>query len=155
MISPSAASSDRQVKLHPLVLINISEHYTREKCRPQGSPLYTGSERVAGVLFGVQRGNTVDIYESFEMLFATDYTTGVLKFDEGFLQRKKAQCELFMVVCCSKCVTNCASAGFVVLPEAFCFGLCTEDFTDNHYTSRACSGFMYLFKFNQHLDLTD
>ena len=93
VISPSAGSSDRQVKLHPLVLINISDHYTREKCRPEGSPLYTGAQRVAGVLFGVQQGNTVDIYESFEMLYTRDSTSGILKFDDELLQRKKAQCK--------------------------------------------------------------
>lgn len=98
VVKPSAASSDRQVKLHPLVLINISDHYTREKCRPESSPLYTGAQRVAGVLFGVQKGNTVDIYESFEMLYTRDSSSGILKFDEDLLQRKKAQCKLFAIV---------------------------------------------------------
>ena len=89
-----AAANDRQVKLHPLVLINISDHVTREAQRKPGSPLYTTSERVVGVLFGVQEGNSVDVFESFEMLY-TGEDTGVVQFDQEFLQRKMAQCECF------------------------------------------------------------
>jgi hypothetical protein len=89
------AKADRVIKLHPLVLINISDHYTRASLRPRGSPLrrQEGEEGATGVLFGVQRGEVVEIYESFEMVTATDPNTGIARFDQDFLVRKKAQCE--------------------------------------------------------------
>ena len=83
---------DREVKLHPLVLINISDHYTREKVRSTDSEIYKESERVAGVLFGVQTGKVVDVLESFEMAYEI-LDSGVLRFDEQFLASKKSQCK--------------------------------------------------------------
>ena len=83
---------DREVKLHPLVLINISDHYTREKIRSPDSPLYTASERVAGVLFGVQTGKVVDVLESYDMKYEI-LDNGVLRFDEDLLLSKRKQCE--------------------------------------------------------------
>ena len=90
-IRPSA-DADRVIKLHPLVLINISDHYTRASLRSTGSSLQSGGA-ATGVLFGVQRDDVVDIYESFEMVYDKDGASGVVKFDQEFLQRKKAQCE--------------------------------------------------------------
>eukprot|EP00946_MAST-07B_sp_MAST-7B-sp1_P000779 g779.t1 len=86
-------AADRQIKLHPLVLINISDHHTRVRLRPEDSPLHSHESRAVGVLFGVQRGNAVDIHESFEMIYQRDDAAGVLRFDAEFLERKKAQCE--------------------------------------------------------------
>jgi hypothetical protein len=92
--SASVGNGGREVKLHPLVLINISDHFTRERVRDTTSELYSSSERVAGVLFGVQTGKVVDVLESFEMSYEI-LDTGVLKFDEQFLSSKKRQCKLF------------------------------------------------------------
>ena len=94
-ILPSAGK-DREVKLHPLVLINISDHFTREKVRSKTSPIYSQSERVAGVLFGVQTGKVVDVLESFEMKYEI-LDSGVLQFDEEFLVNKKQQCKFFII----------------------------------------------------------
>ena len=93
-ILSSVGNGGREVKLHPLVLINISDHFTRERVRDTTSELYSSSERVAGVLFGVQTGKVVDVLESFEMSYEI-LDTGVLKFDEQFLSSKKRQCKLF------------------------------------------------------------
>ena len=93
-IHRNTGNGGREVKLHPLVLINISDHFTRERVRDVTSELYSSSERVAGVLFGVQTGKVVDVLESFEMSYEI-LDTGVLKFDEQFLSSKKRQCKLF------------------------------------------------------------
>lgn len=93
-IHRNTGNGGREVKLHPLVLINISDHFTREKVRDITSDLYSTSERVAGVLFGVQTGKVVDVLESFEMSYEI-LDTGVLKFDEQFLSSKKRQCKFF------------------------------------------------------------
>ena len=102
-ILPSAGK-DRDVKLHPLVLINISDHFTREKVRSKTSPIYSQSERVAGVLFGVQTGKVVDVLESFEMKYEI-LDSGVLQFDEEFLVNKKQQCKFLII--------------FIFLPHSF------------------------------------
>jgi len=102
-ILPSAGK-DREVKLHPLVLINISDHFTREKVRSKTSPIYSQSERVAGVLFGVQTGKVVDVLESFEMKYEI-LDSGVLQFDEEFLVNKKQQCKFLII--------------FIFLPHSF------------------------------------
>jgi COP9 signalosome complex subunit 6 len=80
--------------LHPLVLINISDHYTREKVRSKDSELYNAeSERIAGVLFGVQKGLVVDVLESFEMKYTILDSSGMIQFDEQFLATIEKQCK--------------------------------------------------------------
>ena len=81
-----AEHATSQVSLHPLVLINVSDHYTRIKVKHKGG----GEEpRVFGVIFGVQNGMTVDIMESFEMVYTINQTTGAVNFDRDFLSKKK------------------------------------------------------------------
>ena len=79
-IVDTASQSDREVKLHPLVLINISDHYTREKVKGGDK-----GRRVYGVLFGVQDGMVADVCESYEMVYTIDKATGKVDFDEKFL----------------------------------------------------------------------
>ena len=57
-------------KLHPLVLVNVSDHYTRMKAQ-----LSPGEEpdRVLGCLLGFQTGNReVEICNSFEVKYECD-----------------------------------------------------------------------------------
>ena len=51
-------------KLHPLVLVNVSDHYTRFKAQ-----LQAGEEpaMVMGCLLGTQSGREVEIFNSFEV----------------------------------------------------------------------------------------
>nr|CAG4635555.1 EOG090X08T4 [Artemia franciscana] len=51
------------VSLHPLVIMNISEHWTRIRAQ-EGSP-----KQVIGALIGQQRGRHVEIMNSFELVF--------------------------------------------------------------------------------------
>ena len=50
--------------VHPLVIINISDHYTRMKCQ-QSDP--SAAIRVIGILLGIQNGRDVEICTSFEI----------------------------------------------------------------------------------------
>jgi COP9 signalosome complex subunit 6 len=53
-----------EISLHPLVIINISDHHTREKvnCKVLTTP------RVFGAILGVQRGRKVELFNSFALL---------------------------------------------------------------------------------------
>ncbi|KAJ8620308.1 hypothetical protein MRB53_028837 [Persea americana] len=92
MSSSSGSSSGLTFKLHPLVIVNISDHYTRVKSQSNASPapLTTNNSggppppRVFGCVIGIQRGRTVEIFNSFELLF--DPTTDSL--DRAFLLTK-------------------------------------------------------------------
>lgn len=60
-----ASGSGLEFSLHPLVLVNVSDHYTRAKAQ-----LADGAEppRQFGLLLGVQTGRTVEITNSFELV---------------------------------------------------------------------------------------
>ncbi|CAN6478052.1 unnamed protein product [Victoria cruziana] len=81
----STSSSGLTFKLHPLVIVNISDHYTRVKS--QSAPQGNGAPRVFGCVIGVQRGRTVEIFNSFELLY--DASTETL--DRAFLDKKQEQ----------------------------------------------------------------
>lgn len=68
------------VSLHPLVIVNISDHYTRSKVR-------NGEERVFGCLIGKQEGRKAEIINSFELV-----CEDASKFDLQFLEERMAQC---------------------------------------------------------------
>lgn len=80
--SSSSSSSGLTFKVHPLVIVNISDHYTRMKAQSQSST------RVFGCVIGVQRGRTVEIFNSFELLY--DEAAGCL--DRVFLEKKQELC---------------------------------------------------------------
>jgi len=66
------------VMLHPLVIVNVSDHYTRERVR-------TGkSKRVFGILLGTQSGRRVEVGNSFEILVQE----GANVIDKEFLQSR-------------------------------------------------------------------
>eukprot|EP00013_Stygamoeba_regulata_P029438 CAMPEP_0177644274 /NCGR_PEP_ID=MMETSP0447-20121125/8596_1 /TAXON_ID=0 /ORGANISM="Stygamoeba regulata, Strain BSH-02190019" /LENGTH=315 /DNA_ID=CAMNT_0019146615 /DNA_START=44 /DNA_END=991 /DNA_ORIENTATION=- len=55
------------VALHPLVLIQIADHFTRAKMR--GGADAVANPRVIGALAGVQNGRDVEILNSFELVY--------------------------------------------------------------------------------------
>jgi len=68
------------VKLHPMVIVNISDHFIREKVK-------TGkNQRIYGLLLGQQSGRKVEIYNTFEILVSHD---GVI--DSEFLKKRFVQ----------------------------------------------------------------
>jgi hypothetical protein len=54
--------------LHPLVVINISDHHTRVRAQQPDAP----GQRVFGVLLGEQSGRRVEIANSFEIKVVVD-----------------------------------------------------------------------------------
>ncbi|URE00437.1 COP9 signalosome complex subunit [Musa troglodytarum] len=91
-MASSSSGSGLTFKLHPLVIVNISDHHTRVRAQIQHSasasaaPLAEGvGGRVFGCVIGVQRGRTVEIFNSFELLY--DPLTHSL--DRSFLEKKQ------------------------------------------------------------------
>ncbi|XP_051135026.1 COP9 signalosome complex subunit 6a-like [Andrographis paniculata] len=93
MSSSSSSSSGLTFKLHPLVIVNISDHYTRVKS--QSHPTHSAADassvaspkppRVFGCVIGIQRGRTVEIFNSFELL----YDSSTHSLDRAFLEKKQ------------------------------------------------------------------
>ena len=61
--SAETASSSLNMTLHPLVVINVSDHFTRARAQSGGK----AGTRVFGALLGEQKGRNVEIANSFEM----------------------------------------------------------------------------------------
>eukprot|EP01064_Diplonema_japonicum_P000689 TRINITY_DN1044_c0_g10_i2.p1 TRINITY_DN1044_c0_g10~~TRINITY_DN1044_c0_g10_i2.p1 ORF type:complete len:300 (+),score=67.65 TRINITY_DN1044_c0_g10_i2:76-975(+) len=72
-----------EVQLHPLVVLNISDHWTRT------SVMAEKSQRVIGALLGVQTGRTVEIHTSFELATDQEKGQGVVTLDVKYLEDKK------------------------------------------------------------------
>ncbi|XP_062192748.1 COP9 signalosome complex subunit 6-like [Phragmites australis] len=90
--SAASSSSGLTFKLHPLVIVNVSDHHTRVKaqaaCSGDGSSSSGETQRgsrVFGCVIGVQRGRTVEIFNSFELVL--DPVSGSL--DRAFLEKKQ------------------------------------------------------------------
>jgi hypothetical protein len=93
-----SSSSGLTFKLHPLVIVNISDHYTRIKAQQSGSASPLPLPRVYGCVLGVQTGRTVEVFNSFELHY--DATQNVL--DRAFLESKQEQCKSRAVVLAKK-----------------------------------------------------
>ncbi|MBA0786741.1 hypothetical protein Gotri_025603 [Gossypium trilobum] len=104
----SSSSSGLTFKFHPLVIVNISDHYTRVKSQLNLPPSLTSTSsaatsnnnnnnsnggennqqpppRVYGCVIGVQRGRTVEIFNSFELI----YDPSTRSLDRSFLEKKQ------------------------------------------------------------------
>ncbi|CAN6696405.1 unnamed protein product [Malus baccata var. baccata] len=108
-----SSSSGLTFKLHPLVIVNISDHYSRVKSQMHPPVTNTSTPpspnngadgaveaassssfsdsasascpRVFGCVIGVQRGRTVEIFNSFELL----YDPATHSLDRAFLEKKQ------------------------------------------------------------------
>lgn len=87
------------VSVVQLVLINVSDHYTRYKANGREG---AAAPMVMGCLLGSQDGRTVDVANSFEMKYS-ETDEGWL-VDHAFLLKKQEQCRPCSVV------TPCADA---------------------------------------------
>ena len=83
--------------IHPLILINISDHYTRKKYQLKGSSGDAFDSKVVGILFGTQDGRRVEVRTSFELVFSVD-KGGVVNIDHSYLQEKVEQCMLLLLL---------------------------------------------------------
>ncbi|TMW55113.1 hypothetical protein Poli38472_013875 [Pythium oligandrum] len=84
--------AERQIQVHPLVVMNIADHYTRQKRNFQyehpGQAEAT-MPQVIGGLFGIQNGLDVAVYDSFEMKY--DVVKGEVQIDKEFLTSRIEQ----------------------------------------------------------------
>jgi len=74
------------VILHPLVILNISDQWTR--ARVQNS---VENPRVIGALLGIQSGRNVEIFNSFELVFQIDNKSKDVTIESKYLTRKQEQ----------------------------------------------------------------
>mmetsp|Transcript_29079 Transcript_29079/g.76173 ORF Transcript_29079/g.76173 Transcript_29079/m.76173 type:complete len:347 (-) Transcript_29079:1505-2545(-) len=77
------------VIVHPLVIINISDHFTRIRAQHGGR-----AQTVTGILLGYQSGRQVELTNSFEVLVAVpeeDAGGGTITFDIKFVKDKLKQ----------------------------------------------------------------
>jgi len=75
-----------EISLHPLVIINISDHATR--ARMQSTDIKS-TPRVIGALFGVQSGRSIEIFNSFEIVYTG--VDGAIIIDTEYVKAKQEQ----------------------------------------------------------------
>jgi len=85
IVSEKEGGSALNIVLHPLVVINISDHWTRTKVQNK-----IAKPRVIGALLGTQDGRNVEIFNSFELVY--DVVDGVVIIDTEYLNTKQDQC---------------------------------------------------------------
>lgn len=71
------------VHLHPLVLLNISDHYTRCRCTGVSTRL------VLGAVIGAQEGRRIDVHNAFELI--VEDADGGRSIDLEFFQQRLSQ----------------------------------------------------------------
>jgi len=82
VVLPSTTTSGLSLALHPLPILNISEHLTRMKLQTRSNLPF-----VVGALLGTQNGREVEIVNSFELAMEGDGVT----IDSGFFVARKEQ----------------------------------------------------------------
>ncbi|GAB6018555.1 COP9 signalosome complex subunit 6 [Chamberlinius hualienensis] len=83
VMASSVTVGSVSVSLHPLVIMNISEHWTRIRAQ-EGKP-----SQVLGALIGKQKGRNLEIMNSFELQF--DWIEGEIIIDRDFYRVKEEQ----------------------------------------------------------------
>ncbi|GAA6060312.1 hypothetical protein JCM10212_002953 [Sporobolomyces blumeae] len=84
-----ATEEGLQVSLHPLPLLNISDHYTRQSLNHRDPSI-----RVVGGLLGTQSGRHVDIVNSFELALVDPPSTSdrpPLQLDHAYFATRRDQ----------------------------------------------------------------
>lgn len=83
MAQRTTGGGERQIQIHPLVLMNVADHFTRQK-------RIASQQQVIGALFGIQNGLDVSVFDSFEMKY--DVVHGDIQIDKEFLSSRIQQC---------------------------------------------------------------
>ncbi|RIB24156.1 COP9 signalosome complex subunit 6A [Gigaspora rosea] len=84
VVSSAPNNSGLMVALHPLTLLNISDHFTRIKMQQQ-----IQSPQVIGALVGIQTGRDVEISNSYELDF--DTIDGKVQINHEYFITKQEQ----------------------------------------------------------------
>ncbi|THH23108.1 hypothetical protein EUX98_g8074 [Antrodiella citrinella] len=82
VVLPPSTTSGLSLALHPLPILNISEHLTRLKLQTK-----TNLPFVIGALLGTQNGREVEIVNTFELAMETDKVT----LDHGYFVSRRDQ----------------------------------------------------------------
>ncbi|KAL6299030.1 COP9 signalosome subunit 6 [Sparassis latifolia] len=82
VVLPSTTTSGLSLALHPLPILNISEHLTRRKLQTKSNEPF-----VLGALLGTQNGREVEIVNTFELAVENDGIT----VDQGFFVARREQ----------------------------------------------------------------
>lgn len=73
------------ISLHPLVIMNISEHWTRIRAQEgKAQPVY-------GALIGKQEGRKIEIFNSFELRY--EVIEGDVIINRDYYNTKEEQCK--------------------------------------------------------------
>lgn len=83
VMASSGTAGSVSVSLHPLVIMNISEHWTRTKAQ-EGQP-----RQVIGAVIGKQKGRNLEIMNSFELVF--DRIDNDVIIDRDYYNTKEEQ----------------------------------------------------------------
>ncbi|KAI8991256.1 hypothetical protein BDF20DRAFT_919640 [Mycotypha africana] len=86
IVADIQSSSGLSISIHPLVILNISDHFTRTQLQ---NPEVLSNGRMYGALLAAQTGRDVDIANSFEMPLSLK---GDATLDKAFLLNKLEQC---------------------------------------------------------------
>jgi len=89
--SEKGGGDGRTINLHPLSIISISDHFTRVS---MGASVQSDKSRILGLLFGVQVGREVSIFDSCEVVYSSG-TDGAAQLDQRSVENK---IELFTAV---------------------------------------------------------
>ncbi|KAF9336860.1 COP9 signalosome complex subunit 6 [Podila minutissima] len=84
-------NSGLHISIHPLTLLNISDHYTRtviQKTEP-------GPVHVIGALLGIQTGREIEIFNSYELQFNTQADGSIRIHDEYFVTKQEQFRQVF------------------------------------------------------------
>ncbi len=96
VVKEREGSGQLSISLHPLVIINMSDHWTRTKVQQ-----HQDNPRVIGAFLGIQNGRQIEICNSFELVYSI--VEGAIVIDQGYLHKKQEQCMLtcFLLIGCS------------------------------------------------------
>jgi len=84
VVKEREGSGQLSISLHPLAIINISDHWTRSRVQQrQDNP------RVIGAFLGLQTGRQIEICNSFELVFSI--VEGAIVIDKTYLEKKQEQ----------------------------------------------------------------
>ncbi|XP_067669609.1 COP9 signalosome complex subunit 6-like [Haliotis asinina] len=83
VMATAGTSGSVSVALHPLVIMNISEHWTRVRAQ-EGKPM-----QVLGALIGQQKGRNIEVMNSFELVF--DVVDGNIIINMDYYNTKEEQ----------------------------------------------------------------
>ncbi|KAI9282842.1 Mov34/MPN/PAD-1 family protein [Umbelopsis sp. AD052] len=87
VLSTAQNASGLNISIHPLVLLNMSDHYTRIKVQ---NPERNAQEAVFGAVLATQSGREIDLVNSFELLHTRDENNKVI-IDKEYLTMKQEQ----------------------------------------------------------------